>query len=452
MNNTIAARADTVAARPWRRAVVWLLLLGPFFFISYSLANTLASQRMMVGHVVFAWEHAIPFLAWTIVPYWIIDAMYGLSLFVCKTKQELDTHAKRLFTAQVIAVTCFILFPLSYSFTRPATEGIAGAMFIALTSFDKPFNQAPSLHIGLLIILWVLYLRHVPRGLHWALHALCLLIGVSVLTTYQHHFIDIPTGMLLGWVCIWLWPETGPSPLRHIHVARDRRRWRIAAYYFAGAVLASLLAFYFKGTALWLLWPAISLLLVASFYLLFGSGGFQKQANGKFSSAARWLLWPYLLSAKFNSRLWTRGDGWAVHIKDGVWLGRFPTRHDLAKHNFKSVVDLTAELAMPANHTSWHVLPHLDLLPPDATSLVNAADLIERLKQDGPVLVSCALGYSRSVLVIITWLLRTRRISGLQEALTFMKSLRPAAVVREADHKVIEAATHNSKLPDGQDG
>ena len=33
-----------------------------------------------------------------------------------------------------------------------------------------------------------------------------VLIGASVLTTYQHHFIDLPTGFALGWLCVWLWP------------------------------------------------------------------------------------------------------------------------------------------------------------------------------------------------------------------------------------------------------
>ena len=46
--------------------------------------------------IVFAWERSIPFLDWTIIPYWSINVFYGLSLFVCATRTELDTHARRL--------------------------------------------------------------------------------------------------------------------------------------------------------------------------------------------------------------------------------------------------------------------------------------------------------------------------------------------------------------------
>ena len=213
MSEAIALALPTDERRPWARAVAWLCLLGPFFFLSYGTANWLAAQRAEVGSVVFDWEHAIPFLAWTIIPYWSIDAFYGLSLFVCANKAELDTHTRRLLTAQIVAVTCFILLPLRFTFERPQATGVAGALFDVLTSFDKPFNQAPPLHIALLVILWPLYARHVPRWALWLLHPWFALLFVSVLTTYQHHFIDLPTGALLGFFCLWLWPDGAASPV-----------------------------------------------------------------------------------------------------------------------------------------------------------------------------------------------------------------------------------------------
>ncbi len=193
-------------ACPWRRAAAWLLFLAPFFFITYGLANWSASQRADVPSLVFEWEHAIPFWAWTILPYWSIDALYGLSLFVCLTRHELDTHAKRLLTAQAIAITCFVLVPLRFAFAHPAADGVWGLMFDALAGFDQPFNQLPSLHIALAVILWALYARRLSGIARLAMELWFLLICGSVLTTYQHHFIDIPTGLLLGALCLWAWP------------------------------------------------------------------------------------------------------------------------------------------------------------------------------------------------------------------------------------------------------
>lgn len=449
MNQIVDAKLSLDSfRRPWRRALLWLLLLGPFFFVSYGLANDYASHRAHVGSIVFGWEHAIPFLPWTIIPYWLIDLMYAASLFVCANQHELDTHARRLLTAQIIAVTCFILFPLSYSFSRPETTGVTGAMFAALSSFDKPYNQAPSLHIALLIVLWVKYQQHLPRIWHAFLHGVCVLIGISVLTTYQHHFIDIPTGLLLGWLCIWLWPEGEASPLRSITLVREPRRWRIAGYYLFAAMIFAVLAFVIQGAGLWLLWPSVSLLMVASFYAVFGEKGFQKQVNGRLSDAATWLLLPYLIGARINSRMWLRSKEQMVHVCDGVWLGRFPSGQDLTQHHFKHVIDLTAELVWPRVGIAWHVFPSLDLLPPERATLSKVADLIEKLQPDGPVLVTCALGYSRSAMAILTWLLRSRRVSTLQEGVLLLKMLRPGVVIPDIDQSHIAVA---SQLQAGSD-
>jgi membrane-associated phospholipid phosphatase len=76
-----------------------------------------------------------------------------------------------------------------------------------------PFNQAPSLHIATTTILFDLYSRVLPRWTLPVTAVAALLVGASVLTTYQHHFIDVPTGFLLGLLCVWLWPPEGGTRL-----------------------------------------------------------------------------------------------------------------------------------------------------------------------------------------------------------------------------------------------
>ena len=123
------------------------------------------------------------------------------------------------------------------------------------------------------MILWVLYARHVPRRAQWLLHVWFVLVGVSVLTTYQHHVIDIPTGALLGFFCLWLWPDRGASPWRGVraHPRAAPARARRAAMRPARSCLS--LRRCFSGRAAgWLLWPAVSLALVAANYAFFGAG------------------------------------------------------------------------------------------------------------------------------------------------------------------------------------
>ena len=176
-----------------------------------------------------------------------------------------------------------------------------------------------------------------PRWALWPLNAWFALIGASVLTTYQHHFIDIPTGALLGVVCLWLWPDEGETPFAGAELTRDPKRRRLAFRYLAGAVLLAAAAFWLGGLALVLLWPAISLTLVAANYAALGQAGFQKRPNGHMSIAARLLLAPYLLGAYANSRLWTRRDPAPAEVAPGVWIGRIPSRHDLDVGYFVTV-------------------------------------------------------------------------------------------------------------------
>jgi protein-tyrosine phosphatase/membrane-associated phospholipid phosphatase len=440
------SRAETLAVsapepRPWQRAFCWLAFLGPFFYLTYGLANFITAQRHNVGSIVFAWERRIPFLDWTIIPYWSINAFYGLSLFVCATRAELGAHGRRLLTAQIVAVVCFILFPLEFTFQQPETHGLPGFLFAALTSFDRPFNQAPSLHIALLVILWRLYARHLPRLAHWPLHIWFALVGASVLTTYQHHFFDIPTGALLGVVCMWLWPEQGPSPLTTAALARDRRRHVLAARYLIGGGLIAALALWIGGAGLWLLWPAGSLVLVAANYAVLGPEGFQKNADGHMSLASRLLLAPYLAGAFVNSRSWTRRDPRPVAIGDGVWLGRIPLAREAA--GFATVVDLCAELpgAGAATAGAWMCIPMLDLVPPQPAQLRDAAASIERRRSTGPVLVCCAVGYSRSAATVATWLITSHTAKTMSEAIERIRRARPRIVIGPALGAVIVAAT-----------
>jgi len=417
------------APRPpglWKRALLWLLLLGPFFFASYGLATWVTAQRSDVGSLVFAWEAQMPFWAWTIVPYWSIDLLYGLSLLICSSREELDSHGRRLLSAQIVAVSCFLLFPLRFTFQRPEMDGLFGQLFELLGAFDKPFNQAPSLHIALLVILWDCYARH-ARGLcRWLLHGWFALIGLSVLTTWQHHFIDLPTGALLGWLCVWLWPAGQPSPLRLLQPAHEARRRHLALSYAVGATLCTLTALALGGAWLWLLWPAISLLLVALNYALLGAAGFQKTVDGRLSNAALWLLAPYLAAAWLNSRLWTYCQPRPDAVCENVWLGRLPSRHDLTHSRFVGVLDLCAELPLCVPHGSlYRSLPLLDLVAPNAAQCRAAAEAIEATQRRGPTLVCCAMGYSRSATAVAAWLLHTGRVSDVDSAIACLRQARP---------------------------
>lgn len=446
---------DTFSAwlygRPWGLALLWLCLLVPMFFGTYIGALEVVSWREHVPTIVFEWERHVPFLAWTVIPYWSIDLFYGLSLFLCESKAELNRHALRLVTAQGIAIPIFLAFPLRLTSTIPEETGIYEPLFAALGDMvGKPYNLAPSLHIALLVILWVRYLARVPRWLHWIVHVWASLIGVSVLTAYQHHFFDVPTGAMLGFFCLWVWPERGASPLSAISLPRDIARGRLAAVYGLGGLGLFALAWQLHGAALWLLWPSQSLLLVALAYGLLGEAVFQKDPRGRMSLAARWLLWPYLLGARLNAALWARQIPGSALLHRSVWLGRLPSQREIAAlaalpggDGGVTIVDLTAELEAVAGSALWVSLPSLDLLPIPPERLSAAVRRIEEAtfaRPGQPVLVCCALGLSRSAAVAATWLVSSGFAPDVPSAVAYLAKIRPQIVLGEPDLRCIDEA------------
>ena len=196
-------------------------------------------------------------------------------------------------------------------------------------------------------------------------------------------------------------------------------------------------AFALGGAALWLLWPAVSLALVAANYAVFGAGGFQKGPDGRMSLAALALLAPYLIGAWINSRLWTCRDDEAAAVGDGVFIGRnpWPTRRQGVCRGRRSVRGI-ARVRRVANNTRCSISSHRR-----PESLAAAATTIEQARAAGPVLVCCALGYGRSAAAVAAWLMATGRATSVEEAVDRIRRARPRVVLdRDALAAVAQAA------------
>jgi hypothetical protein len=419
--------------RPRRReATLWALAAGAFFIVTYSCANWLAAQRSVVPSIVFAWERHIPFLAWTIIPYWSTDLLFAFSFFICAKQGEVQLHAKRLITAQIFCVAVFLLCPLRYSAEHPVSAAPFSFLFRVLATFDMPFNQAPSLHLAITTILWAKYSEH-TRGLtRLLLRTWLVLTGVSTLTTYQHHFIDLPTGIWVGLFCLVLIPESGMEP----KIAIQRRGVELSVVYGIGSISLIIISVVLGGPAWLLLWPAGALLIVALAYGI-GSPYLLRSWDGKMSFAAAVLLSPYIAAAKVNSWCWGRNESPADEIVPGLWLGRVMTARERKRMQIASVVNLAPELPIDTRGVNFHSVPMLDLLVPSAAELDAAVNAIEQLRTERPTLISCALGYSRSAIVTSAWLLAIRVAPTVDSAID---------MVRKRRRRVALNASHRDRL------
>jgi protein-tyrosine phosphatase len=127
-------------------------------------------------------------------------------------------------------------------------------------------------------------------------------------------------------------------------------------------------------------------------------------------------------------------------IVDNVWLGRIPTSKE--QSSFSAIVDLCAELPINPQGRAYQCIPVLDLIAPTPTECRQAAEAIERLRARGPLLVCCALGYSRSATAVAAWLLHSGRATTVDEALTIIRAARTDVVLHPAHREALEGLPH----------
>ncbi len=438
--------------RPWGEAVLWLLVLAPYFFLLYGGAGWAASRQPNVPSLHFAWEAAIPLVPAMIVPYVSIDLFFALSLFLVADRRELRTHVGRIVLVITVATACFLLFPLRFGFERPVVDGIFGPPFALLHALDGPFNQAPSLHIALLVVLWPVYHRALRGPANLVLHVWFALVGVSVLLTWQHHLIDIPAGALLGLAALCLLPDHAARRRGAIRPGWDREaRQQVGLRYRLGCLALLALTPVAPPWTLGLLWPALALALVGAAYA-WGGPALLGKSGGDVSLPSRIVLAPYRLGALAFLRLRGLFDSPWHEVAPGLVIGRLPSRREAREALDRGVVaalDLTAEFAECPDllRLPYLNLPVLDLTAPNAATLARAIRFVETHRRSGKVYVHCALGYGRSACVAAACLLASGEAGSAAAAIQQVRAARPQAVFSRSGIGILRRSATRSDRP-----
>mgnify|MGYP002622249737 CR=1 FL=1 len=196
-----------------------------------------------------------------------------------------------------------------------------------------------------------------------------------------------------------------------------------------------------RGWQLLMLWPAVSLGVVAAGYLSIGPRVFGKSERGTLTPISQLLLLPYLLT------LWTlwhvlrlvRSAPAVSQLTENIWIGRRLLSHELPDE-ITHVVDLTCEFNEPAElrQRSYFSFPILDGASATPDQLRIWAKTVADLP--GNVFIHCAEGHGRTGLFAAAVLLYRGDATSPEEALSSVQSKRARvrlgreqlAVLREA--------------------
>ena len=401
---------------------VWMLYMGIFFFLLYGASNQYAGLTAPHPSFWMAWEKQIPFIEVFIVPYMSSDLMFVIAFFLPYTRVELRVLAARILFIVAIASALFVLFPLQFAFTKPSVEHFS--FLFNMLEADLPFNQLPSLHIAFAIVLWASMRKYLHNIWLKVLTALWLwLIALSTLFVYQHHFIDLPTGAVLGVCAVYLIGTDKKSILTHSFTTP--RSLKMALYYIVGASIFMVLAFVSYGVLVGLLlWMFLSLLLVSVIYAF----GLNCLLAGKSSNTA-WVQYlffaPYFVGNYISWQYYKRKLPLMKPVQDKVYLGRYPDAKEYAllkEMGITIALNLAMEQQLQPSTLKQIRLPFLDQTIQSPEALHEGVQYIEKHKEEG-IYVHCTLGLSRSVLLISAWLLSTGYT--MEEVQTKMQKIRP---------------------------
>lgn len=219
---------------------------------------------------------------------------------------------------------------------------------------------------------------------------------------------------------------------------------KMVKYYVLGAILACALAGYFAwyvpnlGLTIIFGWTGFSLIAVSSAYLLRYPALFRKREDGAIPFYIRWIFVPFLLGSWLYNEYARRTDKVPPlqKIEESLFLGcRMSTQHvDLLNENdIGAILDVTAEfdgLDWTAYQEDFAYLniPVLDHTSPTTEQLLHAINWLDQKIADGQkVVVHCALGRGRSVLVVAAYLLAKHPSLTIDEAMANIQSIRTTA-------------------------
>ena len=407
-----------------------LALCSVTFMIVYNLAALYASKLDYVPSFVLDFEKNIPFISWTIIPYMTSGILFCSVFFFCQDKEQLKVLTKRMLFVTIIAGSCFIIFPLRFSLSKPILDNsIFSYFFYFLETFDSPFNQSPSLHIAYAFIFWSIF-RNFKKW-RMLLMSWLVLLGISTLTTYQHHFIDVITGAMLAQISFIIFPYRKQDyKFRNFHVAN---------YYFLFGwifILISFLLDNFLGSFwLILLWPAIMNMLIGYHYQT-NNIYFLKNRKGNIFLYKKIFYFPYLLIYRIfwkfirNKKL--------IEIAPKIYISSRPGNQEYNHLNIDKntfVYDLSAEmdeLAKIKNGSKYYFSPFLDIGTFDIDETRQLVDQIYDnhigLSKNGKILIHCTMGYTRSTIIAILVMEKVLSLP-LDEAIINIKNINKKAVI-----------------------
>lgn len=233
----------------------------------------------------------------------------------------------------------------------------------------------------------------------------------------------------------------------------------IKYFYFMGAVLLAYFAV--TGTSplltfIWA-WTSLSLFLVGSAYWFNLASIFRKRQDGTIPWYIRWGFIPFLLGSRLYNHWARKRDSVPSmqKIDEQLYLGCRLFSADLQKikaNKITAILDVTAEFdgldwSQFEDHIEYLNIPILDHSVPTSAQLNQAVNWLHRqVRANKQVLIHCAMGRGRSVLVLAAYLVYKDKQRNFAEVLQQIKQVRKTAGLNKWQLRALEHMLKQGKI------
>lgn len=189
--------------------IKYTIFISIFFVILYKGAEFYTYTVDNVPSYFMDWERNIPFLPIFMLPYMTSQVFFLATIFLEKNESNLKLLIKRAAFLIAVSTALFVIFPMKFYFPKPEVDNqILKSFFYILGKIDSSFNQCPSLHVSFAFLSAEVYCREVKSKFLKSFFGIWgLLLAISVLFVYQHHFIDFVGGTLIFLITCIIFPR-----------------------------------------------------------------------------------------------------------------------------------------------------------------------------------------------------------------------------------------------------
>ncbi len=150
-------------------------------------------------------DSRIPFVSWSFLIYLSDYLFFILILFLIKDYEKLYSFVRCAFSTLFICGFFFIFFPTTYP--RPeypeSTNILVSFAMNLIRSADTPNNCFPSMHVAMTSLgIWVM--RNEKKTIFSLFLIWGVLIILSTLSTKQHYFVDVISGIAVMALVVFL--------------------------------------------------------------------------------------------------------------------------------------------------------------------------------------------------------------------------------------------------------